>query len=211
MPRVQVEEKHKAEFRPRKRPNPRAVLGSNVGSSQSVCACYPIPRLLSSRQARYASTSARQTSGTRRRPLTSRRMPHLRARPFSVPASYSHTNMHITQLRLVNPLRCHCGPRKAARRAARATTRSRSSALIPHRSMTLQQLPLSVCAGSLTMVSANSHPWWSTARGSSSCTMAQKHVIQIYRISRSIYSELEYRSRSSWAFHIIFPPPQPKS
>ena len=33
------------------------------------------------RQARCASTSARRTSGTRRRPRTSRRMPHLRARP----------------------------------------------------------------------------------------------------------------------------------
>ena len=56
--------------------------------------------------ARCASTSARRTSGTRRRPRTSRRMPRLRARPFSVPASYSHTNTQITQLRLVNPLRC---------------------------------------------------------------------------------------------------------
>ena len=59
------------------------------------------------RQARCASTSARRTSGTRRLPrTTSRRMPHWRVRPFSVPVSYSHTNTHITQLRLVNPLQC---------------------------------------------------------------------------------------------------------
>ena len=50
----------------------------------------------------------------------------------------------------------HCGPRTAARWGARATTRSRSSALIRHHSMGLQRLVLSECAGLLSTVWATS-------------------------------------------------------